>query len=123
MSVIADEFNDSGVAPPQRRPWTKNSIWRIARRTAAVFGRTPRAGTRIGTAQNKVQKRVGDVGPLLLTWRLEGKTYREIAAEFKQRGVESPWSQDWRPASIRRYLMRAINVSALRVGDGKASRP
>src|SRR3984957_7221671 len=23
MSVIADEFNDSGVAPPQRRPWTK----------------------------------------------------------------------------------------------------
>jgi hypothetical protein len=59
MSVIADEFNESGVAPPQRRPWTKNSIWRIARRTAAMFGQTPPAGKRIGTAQNKIQKRVG----------------------------------------------------------------
>jgi DNA invertase Pin-like site-specific DNA recombinase len=114
MSVIAHEFNESGVAPPQRRPWTKNSIWRIARRTAAVFGQTPPAGKRIGTAQNKVQKRVGDLGPLLLTWRLEGKTYREIAAEFGRCGVESPWGRCWGPASIRRYLMRALNVSGLR---------
>jgi DNA invertase Pin-like site-specific DNA recombinase len=114
MSVIAHEFNESGVAPPQRRPWTKNSIWRIARRTAAVFGQTPPAGKRIGTAQNKVQKRVGDIGPLLLTWRLEGKTYREIAAEFGRCGVESPWGRCWGPASIRRYLMRALNVSGLR---------
>jgi DNA invertase Pin-like site-specific DNA recombinase len=114
MSVIAHEFNESGVAPPQRRPWTKNSIWRIARRTAALFGQTPPAGKRIGTAQNKVQKRVGDLGPLLLTWRLEGKTYREIAAEFGRCGVESPWGRCWGPASIRRYLMRALNVSGLR---------
>jgi hypothetical protein len=123
LSVIADEFNESGVAPPQRRPWTKNSIWRIARRTAAVFGQTPPAGNRIGTAQNKVQKRVGDIGPLLLTWRLEGKTYREIAAEFGRCGVESPWGRCWGPASIRRYLMRALNVSTLRMGDEKASCP
>ena len=112
--MIAHEFNESGVAPPQRRPWTKNSIWRIARRTAAVFGQTPPAGKRIGTAQNKVQKRVGDIGSLLLTWRLEGKTYREIAAEFGRCGVESPWGRCWGPASIRRYLMRALNVSGLR---------
>jgi DNA invertase Pin-like site-specific DNA recombinase len=123
MSVIADEFNESGVAPPQRRPWTKNSIWRIARRTAAVSGQTPPAGKRIGTAQNKVQKRVGDIGPLLLTWRLEGKNYREIAAEFGRCGVESPWGRCWGPASIRRYLIRALNVSTLRIGDEKASRP
>ena len=45
MSVIADEFNESGVTPPQRRPWTKNSIWRIARRTAAVFGQSPVVGS------------------------------------------------------------------------------
>ena len=114
MSVIAHEFNESGVAPPQRRPWTKNSIWRIARRTADVSGQTPPAGKRIGTAQNKVQKRVGDIGPLLLTWRLEGKNYREIAAEFGRCGVESPWGRCWGPASIRRYLMRALNVSGLR---------
>jgi DNA invertase Pin-like site-specific DNA recombinase len=123
MSVIANEFNETGVAPPQHAPWTKNSIWRITRRTAAVFGQRPTAGKRIGTAQNKVRKRVGDIGPLLLTWRSEGKTYREIAAEFGRRGVESPWGRDWGPASIRRYLMHALNVSALRVGDGKASHP
>jgi DNA invertase Pin-like site-specific DNA recombinase len=76
MSVIADEFNESGVATPQRAPWTKNSIWRIARRTAAVFDLRPPVGKRIGTAQNKVRKRVGEIGPLLLAWRLEGKTYR-----------------------------------------------
>ena len=121
MSIIADEFNESGVAPSQRAPWTRNSIWRIARRTAAVFGQRPPAGKRIGTAQNKVRKRVGEIGPLLLTWRLEGKTYREIAAEFGRRGVELPWGRDWGPASIRRYLMYALNVSALRVGDPKAS--
>ena len=123
MSVIADEFNESGVAPPQRRPWTKNSIWRIARRTASVFGQRPPGGKRIGTAQNKVRKRVDDIGPLLLGWRLEGKTYRDIAAEFGRCGVESPWGRGWGPASIRRYLMRALDVSALRLEDEKASRP
>jgi hypothetical protein len=121
MSVIAGEFNESGVAPPQRAPWTKNSIWRIARRTAEVFGQRPPEAKRIGTAQNKVRKRVSEIGPLLLTWRLEGKTYREISAEFGRRGVESPWGRDWGPASIRRYLMHALDVSALR--DGKGSRP
>jgi DNA invertase Pin-like site-specific DNA recombinase len=119
MSVIADEFNERGVAPPQRAPWTKNSVWRIARRTGALFGQRPTAGERIGTAQNKVRKRVGEIGPLLLTWRLEGKTYREIAAEFGRRGIESPWGRDWGPASIRRYLMHTLNVSALRVGAGR----
>jgi DNA invertase Pin-like site-specific DNA recombinase len=121
MSVIADEFNESGVAPPQLRPWTKNSIWRIARRTAAVSGQMPPAGKRIGTAQNKVRKRVDEIGPLLLTWRLKGKTYREIAAEFAQRGVESPWGRGWGAASIRRYLIRALKVSVLRMEDGQAS--
>jgi DNA invertase Pin-like site-specific DNA recombinase len=122
MSLIADEFNESGVAPIQRVPWTKNSIWRITRQTAAVFGQTRPAGRRIGTAQNKVRKRVSEIGPLLSTWRLEGKTYREIAAEFGLRGVESPWGRNWGPASIRRYLMRALNVSA-RAEDEQASRP
>jgi DNA invertase Pin-like site-specific DNA recombinase len=123
LSVIADEFNESGIAPPQRGPWAKNSIWRITRQTAAAFGQRPPAGKRIGTAQNKVRKRVDEIGPLLAMWRLEGKTYRGIAAELRRRGLESPWGRDWGPASIRRYLMRALNVSALRVEDEKASRP
>ena len=123
MTLIAVEFNESGVAPLQRAPWTKNSIWRIARRTAAVFGQRPPSGKRIGATQNKVRKRVGDIGPLLLTWRLEGKTYGEIAAEFARRGIELPWGRSWGLASIHRYLMRALNVSALRVEDEQASRP
>jgi DNA invertase Pin-like site-specific DNA recombinase len=123
MTLIAAEFNESGVAPLQRAPWTKNSIWRVVRRTAAMFGQNPPSGKRIGTAQNKVRKCVSDTGPLLLTWRLEGKTYREIAAEFARCGIESPWGRGWGPASIRRYLMRALNVSALRVEDEQASRP
>jgi DNA invertase Pin-like site-specific DNA recombinase len=122
LSVIADEFNETGVTPPQHAPWAKNSIWRITRQTAAVLGQSPPAGKRIGTAQNKVRKRVDEIGPLLLTWRLEGKTYREIGAEFAQRGVESPWGRGWGPASIRRYLMRALKVSALRVENEQASR-
>jgi DNA invertase Pin-like site-specific DNA recombinase len=123
LSVIADEFNETGVKPPQHAPWTKNSIWRITRQTAAVFGQSPPAGKRLGTAQNKVRKRVGDIGPLLLTWRSEGKTYREIAAEFARRSVKSPWGRGWGPASIRRYLMHTLNVSTLRVENEQASRP
>jgi DNA invertase Pin-like site-specific DNA recombinase len=123
LSVIADEFNGSGVAPPQHAPWTKNSIWRITRQIAALFGQSPPAGKRTGTAQNKVRKRVSEISPLLLTWRLEGKTYREIATEFGRCGVESPWGRGWGPASIRRYLMHALNVSAFRAEDEKASRP
>jgi hypothetical protein len=123
MSVIAEDFNESGVAPPRRGQWTKNAIWWIVRRMATMFGQSPPVGRRIGTTQNKVQKRVREIGPLLLMWRLEGKTYREIAAEFGRRGVDSPWGRDWAPTSIRRYLMRALNVSALRIGDEEASRP
>lgn len=120
--IIADKFSESGIAPPRRAPWTKNSIWRIARQTAVAFGQGS-PGKRIGMAQNKVRRRVREIGPLLLTWRSEGKTYREIATEFARRGIESPWGRDWGPASIRRYLMHALNVGALRVGDGKASHP
>jgi DNA invertase Pin-like site-specific DNA recombinase len=120
FSVIADEFNRSGIAPPQRAPWSKNSIRRISRQTVDEFGQRPEPGKRIGTAQNKVRRRVDEISPLLLTWRLEGKTYREIAAEFRRRGVESPWGRDWGPASIRRYLMHALSVSALRLGDERA---
>jgi Recombinase len=72
LSVIAEKLNGNGVTPPQRAPWTKNSIWRITRQTVAIFGQSSPAGKRIGTAQNKVRKRVDEIGQLLLAWRLEG---------------------------------------------------
>ena len=118
MSVVAEEFNESGIAPPARAPWSKNSIWRIARQTVDEFGQRPATGKRLGTAQNKVRRCVCEISPLLLAWWRDGKTYREIAAEFRRRGVSSPWGGDWGPASIRRYLMRALNVSFLRATRG-----
>jgi DNA invertase Pin-like site-specific DNA recombinase len=117
-SVIANEFNESGIVPPQRAPWSKNSIWRVARQTADEFGQRSAAGKRIGTAQNKVRRRIGEISPLLLAWRQEGKTYQEIAAEFRRRDIYSPWGRDWGPGSIRRYLMLALNVSSLRASRG-----
>jgi len=107
MAIIAEEFNESGIAPPRCGPWSKNSIWRIARQTADEFGQRSEPGKRIGTAQNKVRRCVDEIGPLLLSWWREGKTYREITAEFRLRGVGPPSGGEWGPASIRRYLMRA----------------
>jgi DNA invertase Pin-like site-specific DNA recombinase len=117
-SVIADEFNETGIAPPQRAPWSKNSIWRIARQTADEFGQKPVAGKRLGTVQNKVRWRVAQISPLLLACWRDGKTYSEIAAEFRRRGICSPWGRDWGPASIRRYLKRALNVFSPRAPRG-----
>jgi hypothetical protein len=114
MSVIAEEFNESGIAPPAHTPWSKNSIWRITRQTVDQCGQRPLSGKRVGTAQNKVRRCVDEIGPLLLSYRREGKTYREISAEFRLRDVNSPWGGAWGPASIRRYLIRALNVSCLR---------
>ena len=88
MSVIAEQFNESGIAPPAHAPWSKNSIWRIARQTVDEFGQGAAEGKRVGTAQNKVRRRVDEIGPLLLSWWREGKTYREITAELGLRGVE-----------------------------------
>ena len=113
MAIIAEEFNESGISPPAHAPWSKNSIWRITRQTVDEFGQKPRAGKRVGTEQNKVRRRVDEIRQPLLSWRREGKTYREIAAELRLRGVCAPWGGEWRPASIRRYLMRALKASYL----------
>jgi DNA invertase Pin-like site-specific DNA recombinase len=118
MAIIAEEFDQSGIAPPAHAPWSKNSIWRIARQTVDEFEQRPPAGKRVGTAQNKVRRRVDEIGQLLMSWRREGKTYREITAELRGCGVSSPWGGEWGPASIRRYLMRALNVSRLRASAG-----
>ncbi len=113
--VIADEFNRQEIRPPRRAPWSKNSIWRIVHATADEFAPKSDAvpAKRTGAAQVKVSRCVGAIGPLLLSLRAEGATYAMIATEMGQRGIESPWGGNWGPASIRRYLMRALNVTSL----------
>ncbi len=114
--VIADEFNETGVVLARRHKWTKNAVWRIASLTAGEFGSSPEvvAARRVGVAQIKVQQRVDEIGPLLLTWRNDAWTYQAIASELHRRGIEPPWGGDWGQASIGRYLKRARATSALR---------
>ena len=114
--VIANEFNETGVVPARQSKWTANAIWRIASLTASEFGSSPEvvAARRVGVAQLKVRQRVDEIGPLLLTWRGEGWSYRVIASELRRRGIDSPWGGDWGQASIGRYLKRAMGVSALK---------
>ena len=69
---------------------------------------------RVGVAQLKVRRLVEEVGPLLLTWRGEGRSYQAIASELRRRGIKSPWGGDWGQASIGRYLKRARSISAVK---------
>ena len=78
------------------------------------------AARRVGVAQLKVRRLVGEIGPLLLTWRGEGQSYEAIASELSRRGIKSPWGRDWGQASIGRYLKRATCVSALTVASEAA---
>ena len=120
--VIADEFNETGVAPARQSKWTKHAVWRIASLTASEFGSLPEvvAVRRVGVAQLEVRQRVGEIGPLLLSWRDEGWSYQAIASELRRRDIKSPWGGDWGQASIGRYLKRAMAVSALKAAS-KAS--
>ena len=113
--VIADDFNEQGVRPPHTEPWTANSIWRIIRLVSAEDGpkREAAPGRRLGAAQVKVSLRLHEVGPLLLAWRAEGKPYAWMTSELHRRGIESPWRRSWGPASLRRYLLRAMDATAL----------
>ena len=105
--VIASEFNESGVRPPRDKPWTKNSVCRIAKQTCDDFGAVKKAAMRAGLAQIKVQKRLADVGALLTDLMAQGLSYEAIAAELLRQGHQAPWGGPWGPASLRRYMMLA----------------
>ena len=114
-AVIADDFNRDGVAPPRSALWSKGSIQRLVNRTQSKFLRVDAAPTdRLGVAQVKVTRRTADIGPLLVEYWRAGKTYANIGVELAGRGVASPWGRAWGKASIRRYLMRALDVAGLR---------
>jgi DNA invertase Pin-like site-specific DNA recombinase len=113
--VIADQFNTQGIRPARNAPWTADSIWRIVRMTAEEFA--PKTDgvqvKRTGAAQIRVSRCLSAIRPLLLALRDEGASYATIASELRRRGIEAPQRGNWGPASIRRYLMRALNVASL----------
>jgi DNA invertase Pin-like site-specific DNA recombinase len=121
--VIADEFNEEGIPPARMAPWTVNAIWRIVRQTANEYGRRSEEASvpRVGAAQKKVSQLLLEIGPLLISWRAEGKAAKWMASELDRRGIKSPWHGAWSSASIRRYLMRALNVTALRTARQAAT--
>lgn len=114
--VIADEFNQQGIRPPRNAPWAANTILRLVRMTADEFAPKSEGmpAKRTGAAQVRVSRCVRDIGQLLLALRAEGASYTTIANELRRRGINSPRRGDWGPASIRRYLMRTLNVTSLR---------
>jgi DNA invertase Pin-like site-specific DNA recombinase len=120
--IIANEFNETGVALARQSKWTANAIWRIASLTAGEFGSKPevKAARGVGVAQLKVRRLLDQIGPLLLTWRGEGRSYEAIASGLSRRGIKSPWGGDWGQASIGRYLKRAMGVSALKAASKAA---
>jgi hypothetical protein len=113
--VIADEFNHQGIRPARNAPWTANAIWRLVHMTADEFAPESDGVSvkRTGAAQVRVSRCVREVGQLFLSLRAPGASYAGITMEMRRRGIESPQRRDWGPASIRRYLMRALNVTSL----------
>jgi DNA invertase Pin-like site-specific DNA recombinase len=115
-AMIAEEFNRRGVRPPRDVPWGKNSIGRIARQTRDEFGvaHGTRARRPAGKRRANMLARLNEVGALLVEWRRHGMTYEAMSSELRRRGCAAPRNGAWSQASMRRYLMRAMNVPALR---------
>jgi DNA invertase Pin-like site-specific DNA recombinase len=116
LKVIADEFNRDGIAPPRATPWSKGSIERLARRTRAEFDRGDkiRAIERVGITQIRIRRQAAEVGPVLVELWRTGRSYTDMRDELARRGITAPWGKAWGKASLRRYLMRALDVPALR---------
>lgn len=113
---IAQEFNETGVVPHRRSPWTKNAVSRIAQRTRKELSNASASQERqcFGAAQIKVQRLVANLQPWVAVWRQNKTPYTSIADELERMGVPAPWGGRWSGSSIRRYVMRALGVDALR---------
>jgi DNA invertase Pin-like site-specific DNA recombinase len=111
--VIADEFNENGVRPPQARPWTGNSVLRVAKQTFAEFGpaKKRKRGPLTGLAQVKIRKRLHGVGALMLDLRRQGMPYKAISGEMNRLGHAAPRGGKWHRTSVSRYVMRAAKAS------------
>ncbi len=114
-ATIADEFNRRGVQPARRAPWKKGSIGDIARATLNDFASMAevRLGSPPGLRRMKMLDRLREVGPLLLDWKTQGKSYRVMARELDRLGYASPCGGRWGSASFWRYFRRATEVSIL----------
>lgn len=101
MSSLTNSTSE-GIPPARMAPWTVNAIWRIVRQTANEYGRRSEEASvrRVGAAQMKVSQLLLEIGPLLISWRAEGKAANWMASELDRRGIKSPWHSAWSSASI-----------------------
>jgi DNA invertase Pin-like site-specific DNA recombinase len=110
--LIAEEFNQTGVRPRGKKPWTALSIWLIAKQSYPEFG-VPTL-----PAPPYVRKRMlallEEVSPRLVEWRRQGMTFTAMASELNASGCPAPRGKLWWTTSVRRYFYRKSSETPAR---------
>ena len=113
-AVIAAEFNDQGVRPHRRAPWSGNAIWRLVQR--ANQGWRPATSQKerppVGAAQVRVAKLLREVGPLLVARRQRGRP----VSRHRQRAEPT-----WDTVAARSSLGPDFDPSVSRTSAGRPS--
>jgi DNA invertase Pin-like site-specific DNA recombinase len=111
--MIADEFNQTGVRPRRKAPWCALSIWLIAKQSFEEFGAPRQSLSPPGMRRENMLARLAEIGPRLGEWRRQGMSCAEMASELNRLSYPAPRGGLWVYSSVRRYLLRKMNVSGL----------
>ncbi len=111
--MIADEFNRTGVQPRCKAPWCALSIWLIAKQSFAEFGAPRKTLSPPGMRRENMLSRLTEIGPRLMEWRRQGMSCAAMASELNRLRCPAPRGGLWAYCSVRRYLLRKLNASAL----------
>jgi DNA invertase Pin-like site-specific DNA recombinase len=111
--MIADEFNRTGVRPRAKAPWCALSIWLIAKQSFQEFGAPRKTLSPPGMRRENMLSRLAEIGPRLAEWRREGMSCTDMACELNRLHYPAPRGGLWAYSSLRRYLLRKMNLSAL----------
>jgi DNA invertase Pin-like site-specific DNA recombinase len=111
--MIADEFNRTGVRRRAKAPWCALSIWLIAKQSFAEFGAPRKTLSPPGMRRENMLARLAEIGPRLVDWKRQGMSCADMASELNRLRYPAPRGGLWSYSSLRRYLLRKMNVSAL----------
>ena len=111
--MIADEFNQTGVRRRAKAPWCALSIWLIAKQSFAEFGAPRKTLSPPGMRRENMLARLAEIGPRLVEWKRRGMSCTDMASELNRLHYPAPRGGLWSYSSLRRYLLRKMNVSAL----------
>jgi DNA invertase Pin-like site-specific DNA recombinase len=111
--MIADEFNRTGVRPRRKAPWCALSVWLIAKQSFAEFGAPRKTLSPPGMRRENMLLRLAEIGPRLVEWRRQGLSCARMASELNRLHCPAPRGGLWSYCSVRRYLLRKMEASAL----------